>query len=707
MVQQAVAQQQAGQLDSAATLYCQVLQQMPTHYDALHMLGVIALQRGQLSEAEKLIRSALNVNCQDAAAHYNLGIVLRQMGRAADSLAPLKQAFALNANSADVCGMLGASLSDIGDTSGAREALIRAVKLTPDDAIVHKNFGDFLRASGDLSGAVKSFTRAIVINPAMKPALENLALSYFEMGNIDQSMEAFTRLIALSGADAATHYVFGNALMTSGNLCRAIEEYQRAIELEPEHGKAHWAIAMAQLRPIYENVKDIEESRRAFANAISTLDAWFTPSRAMQGELTVGSTQPFYLAYQAGNNRSIMQTYGQLCTRLMHGGTLASRHLPMTSVSMRKLRIGFVSAHVHDHSVWNALTKGWVQHLDPLRFEVHVFSLGRVIDDETMCARGEATDFIDTPRTLADWKHAILEAELDALVYPEIGMNPQATQLAAQRLAPVQAASWGHPDTTGLPTIDLFLSAELLEPTDGDAHYTEKLVRLPNLGVYVEPLAPVSVAPDLAALGLPINEALLLCPGQLFKYSPEHDQVWARLALRLQSLGKGRLVFFRSPRVEMTQQFELRLRRAFTSVGANFEGTVCLIPTLPREQFYGLMQRATLMLDTIGFSGFNTALQGLECGLPLIAYEGEFMRGRLASGLLRRMGLDNWVATSNTEFVDMAMRLTIDESVRRALCEQILETRSILFKDLAPVRALEDALVDAVTLATQMRETSL
>ena len=108
------------------------------------------------------------------------------------------------------------------------------------------------------------------------------------------------------------------------------------------------------------------------------------------------------------------------------------------------------------------------------------------------------------------WARAIGDAQLDALIYPEIGMDALTTQLASLRLAPVQAATWGHPETTGLPTIDLYLSADGLEPADADGNYSERLVRLPNLGVCVEPLTPLVSMPDLRALGLPADEPLLL-----------------------------------------------------------------------------------------------------------------------------------------------------------------------------------------------------
>jgi predicted O-linked N-acetylglucosamine transferase (SPINDLY family) len=631
-------------------------------------------------------------------------MVLRQSGRVVDAIILLKRALSLDAKSAEVCSLLAASLLDIGEKSAAREALVQATQLAPDNEVLHHNLGTFLKEEGELNAALTSLSRAVAISPTMRPALQNLALTNFALGNIETCLKDYERLLALPGVDAATHYAYGNALMTAGDASHALRQYQRAIDLEPENARAHWAIAMANWRPIYDDVEGIEEARMAFTNAIAALDTWFTPARLALGAAAVGSTQPFYLAYQAYDNRSTLRRYGDLCTRLMQPITVAAgaRFVRPPPRARGKLRVGFASAHVHYHSVWNAITKGWITHLDPSRFEVYVFHLGLSADGETAHARREATEFVDKPRTLADWTQAILEAELDALVYPDIGMDSMTTQLAAQRLAPVQAAGWGHPDTTGLRMIDLFLSAELFEPASGPLHYTERLVRLPNLGVFVERLTPVVVAPDLAHLGLPDGEALLLCPGQLFKYSPDHDDVWVKLGSHLQSRGQGRLVFFRSIRAEVTRQFEQRLRRAFANSCVDFDRTVCIVPNLSREQFFGLMQRAALMLDTIGFSGFNTALQGLECGLPIVAYEGEFMRGRLASGLLRRLGLDDWVAGLLDDFVCKAMRLVEDPQLRLSLSKEITARNSILFNDLAPVRALEQVLVDAVALGARM-----
>jgi predicted O-linked N-acetylglucosamine transferase (SPINDLY family) len=835
LLNQAVAAHQAGRLDEAAAMYRQIVAQVPGHFDATHMLGVIALQNGDLAGAETLIAQALAVKPRDHAAlnnlgttlmrarrldeareqferaakaqpafvdaQTNLGTVLRQLGRVAESVAPLKRAFAGNAKSVVIADLLGASLIDtgdgraaaavfeaavktrpqdaktwthlaiasqlagnakraleaadqalalapdavdalgmrgqalasLGDSAAAREAFAAGVRLAPKNAAAQHNFGVFLREQGEFDAAVERLRSAVQLDPALTPAhealvgalvdagrtdeaarhgktfsdahpdataaLAMLAQTHFAQERIEDAVALFARAIAAPGAEPSTWFGYGNALLAAGDAAAATKQFARAVELDPQNARARFALAMSHLRPVYDDAAQMEASRRAFSRALSELEAWFTPARADASAPAVGSAQPFYLAYHPVDARPLLLPYGKTAARLMATGVApprASTAAPLAPLRARKLRVGIVAAQVRDHSVWNAITQGWARHFDRERIELWIFKLDRASDDETAQARRDAAHFVDAPLTLAGWAQAIADAELDVAIYPEIGMHPLTTRLAAMRLAPVQAASWGQPLTTGLPTLDLFISAQALEPPQGAAHYGERLVALPHLGVCVQALRPMVIAPDLHMLGLTATEPLLLCPGSPFKYTPHGDAALVAIAAGLQARGGGRLVFFRSHRPAMSAQVEQRMRQAFSKAGVDYDRTVAWIPTLERGRFFGLMHRATALLDTIGFSGFNTALQALECDLPVVAFEGEFMRGRLASGPLRLLGLDELVATSSAGFVDIALRLVDDDAWRTRMKQEIAQRRPRLFDDLAPVRALEEALFAAV-----------
>src|SRR3984893_13126053 len=149
----------------------------------------------------------------------------------------------------------------------------------------------------------------------------------------------------------------------------------------------------------------------------------------------------------------------------------------------------------------------------------------------------------------------------------------------------------------------------------------------------------------------------------------------------------------------MQRLMDTRLRAAFDKGGVEFDAHVSIIPTLDRSRFFGLMRKSALMLDTLGFSGFNTAIQGIECDLPVLAYEGEFMRGRLASAIMRRLDLPELVATTKEDFVQKAIELAGNARRRQDLRAKIVERRNVLFHDIEPVRALERHLREAVMRA--------
>jgi predicted O-linked N-acetylglucosamine transferase (SPINDLY family) len=147
----------------------------------------------------------------------------------------------------------------------------------------------------------------------------------------------------------------------------------------------------------------------------------------------------------------------------------------------------------------------------------------------------------------------------------------------------------------------------------------------------------------------------------------------------------------------MSEKLRRRLEVAFTRSGLDFNEFVTFIPWQSRPKFYGWLKRADVFLDTIGFSGFNTAMQGVECAAPIVTKDGRFMRGRLASGVLKRMGVQELVAQSDEDYIALAVRLAKDTDYRSHIRDRIEKSRSVLFEDIAPIRALEDFISKVAT----------
>lgn len=746
----------------AIGIYESILEKAPGHFDATHLLGVIELQEGRLAQANDLITLALRTRPRDPTALNNLGMVylrsgkaelacrqferairyqptfsdalsnlgtaLRQLGRPRDALAPLKQAHSVNPRSALICNLIGACMMDVGDHKAAAKFFEDATRADPDEADGWSNLAVALNGLGDHVRAKDCADKAIAMRPGSSAAIAARAAIEFELGEIETAIDSFREAVALPEPSIQTYCAFANALWTSGRCDEAVEFLRVALALDGDNPLVRWKLALSECRNFYRSMAELDVSRQAFAKALDDLQAWYRAAPRADAHAAVASTQPFFIAYHPFNNRDLLARYGASCCEWMASLRIddpAARigHSPGSRghrAAGQKIRLGIASAHIRSHSVWNAITKGWVRHLDKERFEIWLFHLGSDSDTETDWARRQAAHFKHGPKTVQAWARMISDAHLDALIYPEIGMDALTTQLASTRLAPVQAAAWGHAETSGLPTIDLYFSADGFEPDNAEGNYTEKLVRLPNLGVCVEPLTPSLAMPDLKLLGLPLDEPLLLCPGTPFKYVPAHDAVWVRIAKglgagsgkrswggrvadRLRGKGGGRLVFFRSGSVYMYELLVERLRRAFDAGKVDFDARVRVIPALGRPQFFGLMQHSALLLDTLGFSGFNTALQAIEAGLPVLAREGEFMRGRLASGIMRRLGMTELVAKTDEEFIEKSVALAGDASLRRHFKEEIAARRPILFHDVETVRALEQCLTEAVERSCDVR----
>ena len=480
--------------------------------------------------------------------------------------------------------------------------------------------------------------------------------------------------------------LYGIARPLDARIC-----FEKALELRPNFHRAKWAKLFTSIPVACIGNENLQELRRTFSFELEKLDEWFIEKNLDEVHEIIGSVQPFYLAYQEFNNKELLDKYGQLCHRLMNDWKKNYQFRNGIEEENGKIKVGIVSEQIRNHSVWNTITKGLVFNLDHIKFEIHVFHLGNAIDEETHAAKIKATTFTNNKASLLGWTKAIIEKNIDVLLYPEIGMDSLTTQLASLRLAPIQLASWGHPQTTGLPTVDYFLSAELFEDGSSQDAYTETLIKLPNLGCTYSRLPITANRFDLEDFGIASNQPILICPGTPFKYTPQHDWILVEIAKRL---GKCKLIFFNYENNHLSEILRVRLERVFNKSNLAVGDYVIFIPWLKPEDFYGLMKCADVLLDPIGFSGFNTAMQAVDCALPIVARDGQFLRSRLASGILKKIAIPELIASTDEAYVELVTRLVQDKLYRNQIANKMIEMRDILYDDIEPIDALEKFLLN-------------
>ena len=692
-------------------------------------LGAALLSSGRLEEAADVLQTALQLEPANVRAHNNLGQALLQLKRIPEAIASFDAAVGLDPNYAIGHVNRALALDSDGRAEEALAAYERALALSPQRFEAWVGCGTVLARLERLESALDCFTRALALKPRDALTLTHLAAGLLSLERAAESLTAVDAALRADGGLPRAHTIRAGALRRLGRRTEAAEELKIAIALDPQDAEAWGDLGtllhelgrfeeslaacrravdlnpldlqarsrlLARLIPsVPESAQQVEHGRESFEAELAGFDAWLeTRTWSSLDALTLAQQQFFYLSYDERSNRQALQSYRGACAARLEKtvGPLEPLRPRSTRRREERLKLGFVSAHVYDHSVFNALLRGWLRTLDRRRFELTLFSLGTRVDDCTESARASVDHFVDGIRGTTQWLRAIRRREMDALIYPELGMHETTLGLASLRLARRQYAAWGHPETSGLSTLDGYLSAELMEPPDAAAHYTEPLIRLPNLGVYCEYRAVQSVPVDFARWGLAGDGPRFICAGVPFKYRPQHDDIYVDIARRL---GRCTFLFFESDTVELSRRLQDRLIAAFARGNLSAAQYLRFIPWQPRAEFCALMRQADVYLDTLGFSGFNTLLHAVESGLPCVTHEGKFLRGRLGSGILTRMDLGQCIAHDRQEYIDQAVRLAADAGYRASIRAVMQRNRHRLYADQAAVDALAAHLTDA------------
>jgi predicted O-linked N-acetylglucosamine transferase (SPINDLY family) len=721
---QALAFHRQGKLTEAERLYADILAVRPEHIDALQMMGLVKLAKGEAAEALKLVSAAMGgrkpspqlllnhglvlnalarhgeaLESFDAAlkqkskfaeAHNNRGAALAALGRDEEALASYRKAVAIKPDYAEAHYNAGSALRALGRMDEALASYERALARRPNYAKAHNNRGAVLEALGRLAPALESYDKALALSPRFAEARRNRCRVLCLLERFDEALAAFGEALAFDPGDAETYLDRGRVFIDLNRNDDAAADFRRALALKPDDAAARLAACFAELPILYAEESEIGRRRRAYEEKLRALCADVDAGRLNGGwSKALAVKQPFLLAYQGESDRDLQALYGALVSRAI-GKQFGAAALPPPPAPGEPVRIGVVSSFFYLHSNWKIPIKGWLGQLDRTRFKIFGYHTGTRRDGETDAAASLCDRFVHRTLDVAGWRREILADAPHVLIYPGLWMDTVCFQLAAQRLARVQCNSWGHPETGGMATLDYFLSSDLMEPPGAEAHYTEKLVRLPNLSIYYEPAGASPEAIGRAELGLRDDAAVFWCGQSLFKYLPQYDAVFARIA---RAAPHSQFAFVRhggGPPVN--DLFRARLDRAFAAEGLKAEDHCVFLPRLSQSRFAAAMGLCDVFLDSIGWSGCNSALESLPHDLPIVTLRGGLMRGRHSAAILEMLGVTDTIAATVDDFVAIAARLATDPAGRQALSRRMAEGKPALYRDRACIAALADFL---------------
>lgn len=485
-----------------------------------------------------------------------------------------------------------------------------------------------------------------------------------------------------------------NAVIQTVNMLLPNKQFTDALELAQsyqQHPKIKTVVGQLnvccchdefqQITPVtLDSEQQIQEIRRAW---LAKMERPLPEQRAyIDIHQYLSITPQFYLSYHGVPNRDMFSRLCSYYRKLMPYLTYTAEHVTKPR-SPGKLRIGFITAFFSNHSVTRDRL-GVIEHLPRDRFDVMTFWLNDPNDHLGKRAWNAAQAIKFPDPTLDSMRRTIESKKLDVLVFCELGMNQSCYWLSYSRLARQQISTWGHSDTSGVDTVDWFISSKLYEIADADQHYSEKLYRCNSLCTYyydVRKLLDITIPKhDLTHYRIPTNQRMIFYPQSLFKFHPWMDQLFRTILDRYSDV----MIVCCVDSTNHQKTMDRMLRRLDSSLG----------PTRPRfrcldKQSVGgymrLMQLSRFVLDAYPFGACNSAIEAFSLGKVVLTYPGPMINGRFCRGFYQRMDIMEPVATSRESFLQLIDRGLTDTAWLRGVEKKIKERHGCLFEEQASV----------------------
>jgi len=559
---------------------------------------------GQARQAEQLCQQILRAQPRHADALNLAGVIAGQSGHYEIAVEHLKKAIEISPNRVAYYSNLGLSLQGMGRVEEAIDCYERALKLNPNLAEALNSLGHLRQSERDLDAAVGYYRRAIECKPNYAEAHYNLGKALEERYELDASIASYEQALSLRPHYAEALNNLGFVMQLQGRLDLAAERYRQAFSLGLNNSGAYSNyLMMRQYDPAY--------TREAmFADHLAFADRFEAPLRARW-----------------------------------------PRHANPRD-SERRLNIGFVSGDFRQHPVGYFL-ESVLSELDREQLNITLYATHPQIDALTERLRAGALQWSEMDKLSDEQAAESVRADgIDILVDLSGHTAGNRMQLFARKPAPVQVTWLGYWSTTGLRAIDYILCDRRGVPEDEKAFFVEEPWYLPNTRLcFTPPEHDVAVA-ELPALSA--GHITFGCFNNLTKMSDAVVALWSRI---LHETENSMLLLKTKQLEDEHLQEKTRQRFAVHGIGAerlSMEGHT------DRADYLAAYHRIDFALDPFPFTGATTSSEGIWMGVPFVTLRGGQLISRQGETILHNLGLGDWVANDEEDYLARALRHAAD-----------------------------------------------
>jgi predicted O-linked N-acetylglucosamine transferase (SPINDLY family) len=608
---------------------------------------------------ERFVGQALSIFGTDQPElFFQLALSLHFQNKLPEALSTYERVLEIQPNHSVTISNIGAIYQSAGKNDEAMAFYRRyAFGEFLDDPGILNNFGVLLLHSTqeeDLQDGVRMLERALEINPSLENALVNLASFYLDDGLIGEAEALYRRALVVSGSP-------------------------KLIE-----------IRLATLTsPVVSSWSQMLKERQTMVTRLEQLLLQGPPPDKLYRELDqILDRIHFYIVYSGLNDRhiqeaisTIYQTFIRNISKISPSLTTSHPATPPASLSAAspptRIKVGFVSKYFAVYEPHGLLLEGVMKYLPRSLFEIYAITTAPNVGKFLSPVIVKSSDhIIFIPLFHLYAFQQISDLQLDILIFGDTLSEPTTHFLAQSRMAPIQAAFWGNPVTSGSPFIDYFISSDFMEHPyrtrllDNDEPYHEQVVLLPGQGIWYT--APDSDDSKVVIQYLNLSHApheetfqrkdffleddwfIFFCPQSLFKLHPLFDEVMSQI---LQQSPQSHLVLTNGRKQRWTSIFSNRLSKTLRPYASRCH----MLDRITAQKFVALIKLADVLLHPFPFDGSRTSADSLSVGIPYVTLPSEYLRGRMGASLLRTMNIPELVAHNVSEYVQISVRLSIDQ----------------------------------------------
>lgn len=678
----------------------------PSDASSWNHLGVLLSESGRHEQALECFQRADELAPQSVESQMNIGSSLVALHRPSEALPFLIRAIELNPESIDIMTALGCALQALGHLQDAEQWFLTAIKRSPKHFNARANYALLLAARQRHAEAADLFQRLAEEQPSSYETWNNLGNTLFELARYDDALAAFERALTVKPDFFQAFTNMGNVYRRQGKFDIALANSERALRANPEFadGLNNKGVILLELgrldeaatcfehairvRPTFAdalvNLSNVWRERQRLHKAVALLRQAFNhaPTNACLannlgcslGEL--GHVPEAVACYRQALvlDPSKDHPYSNLLLNLHYlpnvspdeiwaehrrfGQMFEPRYAHLrkpfsnTRDPGRPLRVGYVSADFRRHSVAFFLEPAIERH-DRTRIQPYCYST---------VVRGDRITQKFRELVSTGWRDIVgfgpeqfakqVRADgIDILV--DLGGHTGNSRmiLFATKPAPIQITWLGYPDTTGLSVMDFRLTDDIADPSGETDHWhSETLVRFdrPFLCYRPAPNTPL-VAPSPVAEGKPFTFGSF---NTMAKISSETVRLWSSI---LQRVPGSRLMLKNKGLNEPESRESIYERFAKCGIGAERLLVQGQLPTL--ESHLDLYRVMDLALDTFPYHGTTTTCEAMWMGVPVVTLAGRTHVSRVGCSILNSVGLNNFIASTPEDYVELAVRL--------------------------------------------------